>query len=56
VDLTGAGPMYVERARRRPVSADRIVAAPRIGVDYAGAWARRRLRFYLRDNPHVSRP
>jgi DNA-3-methyladenine glycosylase len=33
----------------------RIVKAPRIGVDYAGHWARRLLRFYIRDNPYVSR-
>jgi DNA-3-methyladenine glycosylase len=32
-----------------------IVRRPRIGVDYAGAWARRLLRFYIRDNPYVSR-
>ncbi|HSN21993.1 MAG TPA: DNA-3-methyladenine glycosylase [Usitatibacter sp.] len=34
----------------------RIVKRPRIGVDYAGHWARRLLRFYVRGNPHVSRP
>jgi DNA-3-methyladenine glycosylase len=34
----------------------RLVKRPRIGVDYAGAWARRLLRFYLRGNPFVSRP
>jgi len=34
----------------------RIVKRPRIGVDYAGAWARRLLRFYIRDNRFVSRP
>ncbi len=34
----------------------RIVARPRIGVDYAGAWAKRRLRFYIRGNAFVSRP
>jgi DNA-3-methyladenine glycosylase len=34
----------------------RIVARPRIGVDYARHWARRRLRFYERGNPFVSRP
>jgi DNA-3-methyladenine glycosylase len=28
----------------------------RIGVDYAGIWARRRLRFHIRGNPWVSRP
>jgi DNA-3-methyladenine glycosylase len=33
----------------------RIVAAPRIGVDYAGRWARRLLRFYIRDNAFVSK-
>jgi DNA-3-methyladenine glycosylase len=33
----------------------RIVDARRVGVDYAGHWARRRLRFYIRDNPFVSR-
>ena len=31
-----------------------IVKRPRIGVDYAGAWARRRLRFYIRGNKYVS--
>ena len=33
----------------------RTVKRPRIGVDYAGAWARRLLRFYVRGNPWVSR-
>jgi DNA-3-methyladenine glycosylase len=33
-----------------------IVKRPRIGVDYAGRWARRHLRFYIKDNPFVSRP
>ncbi len=28
---------------------------PRIGVDYAGAWARRLLRFFIRGNTWVSR-
>lgn len=32
-----------------------IVRRPRIGVDYAGVWARRLLRFYIRGNPYVSR-
>ena len=34
----------------------RIVKRPRIGVDYAGVWARRLLRFYLRGNAFVSKP
>ena len=32
-----------------------IVKRPRIGVDYAGHWAKRLLRFYIRDNPWVSK-
>ncbi len=33
-----------------------IVKRPRIGVEYAGRWARRLLRFYIKGNPFVSRP
>ncbi len=33
----------------------RIVKRPRIGVDYAGHWARRLLRFYIKGNAFVSR-
>ena len=32
-----------------------IVKAPRIGVDYAGRWAKRHLRFYIKGNAFVSR-
>ncbi len=32
-----------------------IVKRPRIGVDYAGAWAKRHLRFYVKGNSFVSR-
>ncbi|MNK06247.1 3-methyladenine DNA glycosylase [compost metagenome] len=32
-----------------------IHACPRIGVDYAGEAARWPLRFYLKDNPYISR-
>jgi DNA-3-methyladenine glycosylase len=32
-----------------------VVATRRIGVEYAGRWAARRLRFYVRGNPFVSR-
>jgi DNA-3-methyladenine glycosylase len=32
-----------------------IVKRPRIGVDYAGHWAKRLLRFYIKGNPFVSR-
>jgi len=44
---------HIDRpARETPV---RIVKRPRIGVDYAGHWARRLLRFYEHGNPFVSR-
>jgi DNA-3-methyladenine glycosylase len=33
-----------------------VIKRPRIGVDYAKHWAKRRLRFYIKDNPFVSRP
>jgi DNA-3-methyladenine glycosylase len=47
-DFCIAGPDGVERFG--------IVKRPRIGVDYAGRWAKRLLRFYIRGNPFVSRP
>ncbi len=40
-----------------PVPADSgfaIAKSPRVGVDYAGRWARRHLRFYIKGNPFVS--
>lgn len=39
-----------------PETLFRIAIRPRIGVDYAGAWARRLLRFTIRGNRFVSRP
>jgi DNA-3-methyladenine glycosylase len=54
VDLCVDPRLSLERAPS--VDAGRIVSAPRVGVDYAGRWARRRLRFYERGNPHVSVP
>ena len=33
-----------------------IVKAPRVGVAYAGRWAKRHLRFYIKGNLFVSRP
>lgn len=33
----------------------RIARRPRIGVDYAGHWAKRLLRFYVSGNPFVSK-
>lgn len=33
-----------------------IVKRPRIGVDYAGHWAKRLLRFYIKGNRFISKP
>lgn len=32
-----------------------IIKRPRVGVDYAKHWAKRLLRFYIKDNPFVSK-
>ncbi|MGE5752657.1 MAG: DNA-3-methyladenine glycosylase, partial [Deltaproteobacteria bacterium] len=45
--------LFIEDAP--PLEGSSIVKRPRIGVDYAGRWARRLLRFYVRDNPFVSK-
>ena len=47
------GPVSIE-ARDGP--APRIASGPRVGVAYAGDWAARRLRYWIPDDPHVSRP
>jgi len=51
LDLTAGDALFVAEDGRRP---PRRAASPRIGVDYAGAWAARKLRFYIPGNPHVS--
>ena len=53
VDLTG-GSLTI--CPGEPEPAGPVVRRPRVGVDYAGPWARRLLRFCLQGNPHVSRP
>lgn len=39
-----------------PVTDRYVKRTPRIGVDYAGAWASRRYRFVIRGHPAVSGP
>jgi DNA-3-methyladenine glycosylase len=52
-DLLSNG-LYIARGPERgPFT---IVRRPRIGVDYAGHWARRLLRFYIKGNTFVSKP
>ncbi len=48
------GPLGIEDA---PALSPRAIArGPRIGVDYAGAWAKKPYRFWVKDNRFVSRP
>jgi len=46
-DLFIAPPPHAERFQ--------VVTRPRIGVSYAGPWAEKPLRFYIRENAFVSR-
>lgn len=52
LDLTSP-PMWIEEAE--PVSSRQVAKGPRVGVDYAGEWAARPYRLWIRDNPHVSK-
>jgi DNA-3-methyladenine glycosylase len=54
LDLAVDTRMGVERNRRAAVAEDVLGNSPRIGVDYAGEWARRPLRWFLQGNAHVS--
>lgn len=54
-DLT-QGPVRLAHADASQARArGRVQQAPRIGVEYAGPWAGRALRFFIADDPHVSR-
>jgi len=55
VDLVDGSVLFLERERRRAMPARLIGVGPRVGVDYAGDWAHRHLRFWVRDDPNVSR-
>jgi len=48
-----ANRLWVERPKD-PIPGVRISRGPRIGVDYAGAWAKRPWRFFDRASPYVS--
>jgi DNA-3-methyladenine glycosylase len=45
--------VWLEDAEKTPRS--RIVSGPRIGIDYAAEWVDKPWRFWLKDNPYVSR-
>jgi len=48
------GPLWLEAGE--PVPDRAIRRTPRIGVDYAGAWATKRYRFIIAGHPDVSGP
>ena len=55
LDLCDSGLVLAADPRSpREIGRLRRKRSARIGVDYAGAWAGRLLRFYLAGNPHVS--
>jgi len=54
-DLRRDAALWIEERCARPLGDARVAVTPRVGVAYAGRWARRRLRFLIRGNPHVSR-
>jgi len=47
--------VWIEKGARR-VAPSSIACGPRIGIAYAGRWAEKPWRFWLRNNPFVSRP
>ena len=52
-ELQGGG-LYLEEGE--PVPEARVERGPRVGVEYAGEWARAPYRLWIRDSRHVSRP
>ncbi|MEZ6319347.1 MAG: DNA-3-methyladenine glycosylase [Phycisphaerales bacterium] len=57
LDLTATDLLWVEPPARNTTTGSgfhQIHTSPRIGVDYARAWARRHLRYFLCGHPHVS--
>jgi DNA-3-methyladenine glycosylase len=51
-DLRGER-LFVENAP--PVPRSKIARGARVGVEYAGPWASKPYRFWIRDNPYVSK-
>lgn len=50
---------YIARDDEKPTknkTCHTIIKRKRIGVDYAKHWAHRHLRFYIKNNPYVSKP
>jgi DNA-3-methyladenine glycosylase len=54
VDLATSDVLFIELVRRRSLPTARIAMTPRVGVAYAGEWASKPLRFFVRGNRNVS--
>lgn len=52
-DLTIGKKLWIERGEN--ISPNNIQKTKRIGVDYAGKWKNKLLRFYIKDNAFVSK-
>jgi DNA-3-methyladenine glycosylase len=52
-DLTG-GTLWIERPAAKDYRAPKIARGTRIGVDYAGDWAKKPWRFFDANSPYVS--
>lgn len=53
-DLTTDNTIFIERIRKTPIHEQHVVSTPRIGIDYAGHWAHKPLRWYMKGSAHVS--
>lgn len=53
-DLTKSKRIWIEDDGEK-LKSSQIVAAKRIGIEYAGSWAKKPWRFYIRNNSFVSR-
>jgi DNA-3-methyladenine glycosylase len=51
-DLVGGATLWLERRNRKRVN---VATTPRIGVDYAGEWAKKPWRFVDADSPWLSK-
>ncbi len=51
-DLVNSDKIWIED--RPLLSKSKIQKAPRVGIDYAGDWASKKLRFYIKNNNFVS--
>lgn len=54
IDMVTSDSLFVE-LKKAPRVPFEIVTCTRVGIDYAEEWATAPLRFYIKNNPHISR-